>query len=95
MVVKWDTASKIIQVIGVVLAVITLAATLWPLLSGSADGRGMRASRTGRAVARGNSQATSGIVAPAAKSPGSATANGTGEADAADGGEATSGIRLE
>jgi hypothetical protein len=93
---SWDSASRVATIVSAVAAVALLGVGVWAALPGASSKDGVRASRTGRAVARGrDSTATSGITATVGKIEGNQEAHRTGVADASDGGEATSGIRLE
>lgn len=95
MIANWASASKVAVVISALAAVAAVGVAVWAALPGSLLRAGARASRTGKAVARGNSTAISGVVAPEDKSTGQLEADHTGDADASDGGEATSGVRLD
>ncbi len=92
---KWASASKIALVGSTLAAVAAVGVALWAGWPSSRPTSGARASRTGKAIARGNSSATSGIVAPAHEGADFLEADRTGDADASAGGEATSGIRLD
>ena len=92
---KWDSASKIALVVSTLASVAAVGVALWAAWPSSRPASGARASRTGKALARGSGSATSGIVAPVQEAPGLLEADRTGDADARAGGEATSGIRLE
>lgn len=91
---KWTEASKIATIISALAAVAAVGVAVWAALPRSGSMGSVRASRTGNAVARGNSTATSGIVARTRWSGDQITADSTGDADASDGGDATSGVKL-
>ena len=93
-VVSWDDASRIATIVSTVAAVAALGVAVWAALPAAAAAKGRsRASLTGEAVARGKgSSANAGIIAPADGS-GEQEAHRTGRADAADGGQANTGIR--
>ena len=93
--VKWDSASKIALVASTLAAVAAVGVALWAAWPTSRPLSGVRVSRTGKAVAKTNSSATSGIVAPAGERLGPLEADRTGDADANDGADATSGIKLD
>ena len=93
--VKWSTASKVTSVVSALAAVAAVGVAVLAVLPGSAVTRRLQATRTGQAVAEGNSSATSGIKAKAGRSPEQVKASRTGDAKASGGGEATSGIRLD
>jgi hypothetical protein len=92
-VVSWDDASRIATIASAVAAVAMIGVAVWAALPATAARGRSRASLTGEAVAKGSgSSANSGIIAPAGSS-GEQAAHRTGRADAADGGQANSGIR--
>lgn len=92
---KWDSASKVATVVSALAAVATVGVAAWAALPASARARSISASRTGKAVARGNSQATTGVRAPAKTGDGTVRAEQTGDAKASDGSDATSGVKLD
>jgi hypothetical protein len=93
-VVKWDSASKIATVVCALGAVAAVGVALWAALPAAQWTKDILASRTGKAVARGGGSATTGVRAPGGGSGGPIRADRTGDAEA-DGGDATSGIRLD
>lgn len=93
-VVKWDSASKIATVVCALGAVAAVGVAVWAALPAAQSAKGILASRTGKAVARGGGSATTGVRAPAGGSGGPIRADRTGDAEA-DGGDATSGVRLD
>lgn len=94
-VVNWDSASKIATVVCALGAVAAVGVAIWAALPASGQARSIAASRTGKAVARRNGSATSGVRAPAGGAEGPVRVDRTGDAEASDGGDATSGIRLD
>jgi hypothetical protein len=93
-VVKWDSASKIATVVCALGAVAAVGVAIWAALPASGLPKGIAASRTGKAAARRDGSATSGVRGPAGSAGGPIRADRTGDAEASDGGDATSGIRL-
>jgi hypothetical protein len=94
-VVKWNSASKIATIVSALAGVAAVGIAMWAALPDSLRVSGPRAAWTGKAVARGHGKANSGVIAPNHKSAGYPQAYRTGDADASDDGEATSGIRLD
>jgi hypothetical protein len=95
MVVKWSNANKIATVVSTLAAVAAVGVAVWAALPRSVSKGEAVAARTGKAVARGRSTAVSGVAAPAGQPTRQLKADRTGDADASDGGEATSGVRLD
>jgi hypothetical protein len=84
-VVRWDDASRIATIISALAAVAAVGVAVWAALAPT--GARARASKTGAAVARGRgSRANTGVTGPAG------AAEQTGDARAAEGGSANSGI---
>lgn len=92
---KWSSASKIAAVVSALGAVAAVGVAIWAAFPGSVSAGSVRASRTGKAIARRGSHAISGIALSTHNSQGKLNADRTGDAEASDGGEATSGIRLD
>jgi hypothetical protein len=92
---KWDTASKFTAVISALGAVAAVGVAVWAALAGPGLTGGARARRTGKATARENGVAVTGVVVSARKTAAQVEADRTGDADASAGGEATSGVRLD
>ncbi len=95
LVVRWDNANKIAAVVSALAAVAAVGVAVWAALPSSVANGGARASRTGKAIARRKSNAISGIVSNTRKATGQLEADRTGDADASDGADATSGVRLD
>jgi hypothetical protein len=93
-VVNWDSASKIATVVCALGAVAAVGVAIWGALPASGLAKGIAASRTGKAVARRNGSAITGVRAPASNPGGPVRADRTGDAEASGGGDATSGISL-
>jgi len=92
---KWDSASKVATIVSTLAAVATVGVAAWAALPASARAQVISASRTGKAVAHRNSQATTGVRAPARTADGTVRAEQTGDAEAFDGSDATSGVKLD
>jgi hypothetical protein len=89
---RWDDASRVATVASALAAVAAVGVAVWAALPGSV--RGSVAKQTGKATASGaGSRANSGVTGPATM-PGSARADGTGDARATEGGAANSGVDL-
>jgi hypothetical protein len=91
---KWTEASKIATIVSALGAVAAVGVAVWAALPSTGSAGSARAARTGKAMARGKSTATSGVVAGAHWSGNQVIADRTGDADASDGGDATSGVKL-
>jgi hypothetical protein len=91
---RWDSANKIAVVVSTLAAVAAIGVGIWAALPGVSGG-GMRASRTGRAIAGPGGRANSGISGPAGSLPAAVVVDRTGDAEAPDGGAANSGIQLD
>lgn len=92
---KWDSASKVATVVSALASVATVGVAAWAALPASARAWDISASRTGKAVARRSSQATTGVKAPAQAVDGTVRAEQTGDAAASDGSDATSGVKMD
>ncbi|MFF4988728.1 hypothetical protein ACFY19_16135 [Streptosporangium saharense] len=90
-VLQWEQANRIATAVASLAGLAAVGVTVWAALPGS--GAKARVSNTGKATAHGGSAVT-GVTGPAASVTGEITVDRTGDADASDGGEATTGIRL-
>jgi hypothetical protein len=90
---RWDSANKIAVVVSALAAVAAIGVAIWAALP-AVSGRGVRASRTGRATAGPGGRANSGVSGPSSSLPDSVIVDRTGDADASKGGDANSGIQL-
>ena len=89
---QWDQANRIATVTSALAAAAALGVAVWAALPGS--GPGARASRTGTATAGGPGSRANTGVSGVASTPGAGVADHTGEARAANGGSANSGVHL-
>lgn len=87
-VLQWEQANRIATAVASLAGLAAVGVTVWAALPGS--GAKVRVSNTGKATAHGGSAVT-GVMGPAT---GEIVVDRTGDADASDGGEATTGIRL-
>jgi hypothetical protein len=96
MLLRWDSANKIATVVSAVAAVAAVGVAIWAAVPITSAGKGVRVSRTGRAVAGAGGRANSGFTGPAASGSSDVLVDRTGDADASTGkgGNANSGIEL-
>ncbi|MEV7907710.1 hypothetical protein [Streptomyces anulatus] len=90
-VIQWEQANRIATSVSALAALAAVGIAVWAALPGTPPGTRIRVSGTGRAVSGPGGQAVSGAVAAAA---GEIVVERTADADASEGGEATSGVRL-
>ena len=94
MAVRWDSANKIAVIVSALAAVAAVGVAIWAALPAVSPGKGMRVSRTGRAMAGPGGRANTGFSGPAASLGADVLVDRTGDADASEGGDANSGIQL-
>jgi hypothetical protein len=91
-VLRWDEANKLASALSALAGLAAVGVGVWAALPGSALGR-IRASRTGKAVARRGGSANTGVSGKG-DAAGDVRADHTGDADAS-GGDANTGVRLD
>lgn len=90
-IIQWDQANKLATSISALGAVAAVGVAVWAAVRQPATS--IRVSNTGNAVAGSKGKAVSGLDSPA-KLTGEVIVEGTGDADASDGGQATSGSKF-
>ncbi|PWJ02158.1 hypothetical protein DKG34_40280 [Streptomyces sp. NWU49] len=89
---SWDRANQVAGVVSALIGVAALGISMYTLLAPS-QAASVQVSRTGKAVARGGGEASTGVVLPSGGSVrGSVSVSDTGDAEA-DGGSANTGFR--
>jgi hypothetical protein len=91
---RWDVADHGAAVVSALGAVAAVGVAVWAALRDSGNGD-VGVSRTGRATARRDGVASSGVRIKSRRSRGQLRAGRTGDATATDGGAANTGIRLD
>lgn len=87
---SWDRADEVAGVVSALMSVAGLGVAVWALLSGG--GGSVRVANTGPATSRGTgSFANTGLIVSGGMR-GDMTVDGTGSADAEDGGRANTGV---
>ena len=89
---QWDRASRIATVVSALAAVAAVGVAVWAALPRS--GATVRVSNTQEAIAGRGGRANSGLAGPARGLKGPVEVEGTGRADASNGGDANTGMRL-
>jgi hypothetical protein len=87
---RWDDANKVAAVASALGAVVAVGVAVWAALR-TAPGNAITVRRTGRAEARGGGSATTGVRG---RVDGTVRVERTGDA-VSDGGDATTGVRLD
>jgi hypothetical protein len=91
---RWDVANHGAAVVSALGAVAAVGVAIWAALGGTGNGD-VSVSRTGKATARRNGVASSGVRVRSRRPWGRLRADRTGHATATDGGDANTGIRSD
>lgn len=90
---KGDEANRVASIVSALVAVAALGVAVWAALPASRT-RVVRVTDTGESRAGAGGTAVSGLTGPAGDGTTAVEVERTGTADATDGGDATSGVRL-
>jgi hypothetical protein len=92
---QWDTADRLATVLSALAAVAAVGISVWAALPAAGRGTSVRVVGSGKAVAGAGGTAVTGASGPAGSAPHQVDVQNTGDADASNGGDATSGARWD
>ncbi|GAA3129838.1 hypothetical protein [Streptosporangium carneum] len=93
-VIRWEQADRIATAVSALGALAAVGVAVWAALPGTGTRTRVRVSGTGKAVSGPGGQAVTGVSGAVAAAAGEIVVERTGDADASEGGDATSGVRL-